>query len=124
MSNEDSNYNTIGLQNKTKNDVFEIVKYLQSLFVGKKRKAYISFNDAIAFLLREYKKITFLEKRLNEMQGEYNRKLSIIQKHLRKLELSNGQKILLDLNNIPELNQFVEDEDMVAIKKINQDKEI
>jgi hypothetical protein len=119
---EDSDFNTIGLHNDIRNDLYEIVKYLHSLYPDKKKKRHVSYNDAVSYLLREYKKMVFLKERVEKLQGEFNRKLGVIQKYLKELSLSNGQKIELDINKIPELNRFVEDKDVEIIRKVKNER--
>lgn len=109
----------IGLHLDVKNELYDVMKELVYLYKGKKGN--VTYNDVVLFLIKEYKKISFLQDAINAKQKEEENRLKLIRDHIRKIGIQiNGQKVQFDINDIPGVNTFVVDEDVEAIRKVKK----
>jgi len=109
----------IGLHLKVKNELYDIMKGVVYLYKGQKGSS--THNDVVFYLIKEYKKITFLQDTINSKQKEEENRLKLIRDHIRKIGIQiNGQKVQFDINDIPGVNTFVKDEDVEAVRKVRK----
>ena len=89
---------------------------ISNIFKDLGRETKMSYDDSVSFLFREYEKNKHLLKRIEDLysyRGTFVKKVNDYMKR-------TGSKLPIDIAKIPELNEFVKDEDLEVIRKLKK----
>lgn len=109
---EEKDMSTVALSWENKRKLQEISDRFKEL--GRESK--MSYDETVCFLFREHEKQKHLMKRIEDLysfRGEFVKKVNDYMQR-------TGSKLPIDIAKIPELNEFVKDEDLEAIRKLKK----
>ena len=111
---------TVALSWKNKRALQDV----SNMFKSMGRESKMSYDECFSYMRRECKKIPQLMQRIEDLYKSQNDRCIKVLKHVDNIGLQcsfcgkkSSVKFLKDITKIPELNEFMPDEDMILIRE-------